>query len=323
MTIWEPTEKTLSNAAQILIKGGIVAIPTETVYGLAADATQSVAVEKIFLIKKRPSINPLIIHVPDPSMVNELAATDSRFHELTTVFWPGPLTIVLKQKAKNKISELVSSGLTTLAVRQPNHPVTSEILRKVQRPIAAPSANMSGAVSPTRATHVEDSIGQHVNVIIDGGRCKVGLESTVIDLSTDVPVILRPGVITQEQIGQIIGFVNLSSHDSDLPKSPGQLAKHYAPSLPLRLNAEEAREGEAFLAFSKAGKAAIDLSPSGNLLEAARNLFFLLRHVDKPDLYSSIAVMPIPEVGIGIAINDRLQRAAQLHGQESALHNHL
>ena len=315
MTIWEPTEETLSKAAEVLIKGGIVAIPTETVYGLAADATQSAAVERIFLIKKRPPFNPLIIHVPDRSMVTELANTDSRFHELTTVFWPGPLTIVLRQKAKNPVSDLAFAGLTTLAVRHPDHPVTAEILSKVQRPIAAPSANMSGTVSPTLAAHVEDSIGQDVNMIVDGGRCQVGLESTVIDLSQDIPVILRPGVITPEQIGQIIGVVTLSSHDPDLPKSPGQLAKHYAPSIPLRLNAEEARKGEAFLAFSRAGDAAIDLSPSGNLLEAARNLFFLLRHLDKPNLYSSIAVMPIPKVGIGIAINDRLQRASQLHGK--------
>jgi L-threonylcarbamoyladenylate synthase len=304
----------VARAAQILRAGGLVALPTETVYGLAADATQGRAVARIFEAKGRPSFNPLISHVGGRDWIADLAQTDDRFERLAAAFWPGPLTFVLPRRQNCPVSELVSAGLPSLAVRMPAHPLAQEILREVQRPLAAPSANVSGTVSPTQAAHVKASLGDKVDLIVDGGPCTVGIESTVLDLTGARAVILRPGSITPEDIAKIIGAVAVGTSDPSAPKSPGQLAAHYAPSLPLRMNAAHAGESEALLGFGTAPGAALNLSPTGDLKEAAANLFGMIRKLDDAARYTGIAVMPVPLEGIGAAINDRLERAARGRG---------
>jgi len=300
----------IAEGARILRGGGLVAFPTETVYGLGGDATDGKAVARIFAAKGRPSFNPLIVHVAAKDWVEALAETDRRFEKLAAAFWPGPLTLVLRRRADCPASELVSAGLESIAVRMPDHPVAQELLQAVGRPLAAPSANASGTVSPTLARHVADSLGAKVELILDGGPCRVGLESTVLDLTGHAATILRPGTITAEQIAAVIGPVNISHDDPAAPKSPGQLASHYAPALPLRLNATAAAPGEALLGFGTNTGATLNLSPSGDLVEAAANLFAMLRALDDGAKFQAIAVMPIPAAGIGLAINDRLTRAA-------------
>ena len=309
MSIAPATPETIAQAADILRNGGLVAFPTETVYGLGGDATNDAAVEKIYAAKGRPSFNPLIVHVGAPEWVASIAQADARFGTLTRAFWPGPLTLVMKRHAATAVSKLVSAGLDSVAVRMPDHPVAASLLLAVGRPLAAPSANKSGSVSPTEAQHVVDSLATPPALIIDGGKCKVGVESTVLDLTTPTPIILRPGAITREQIDAVIGPVNVSASDEAAPKSPGQLASHYAPGLPVRLNATEAKAGEILIGFG-AVQGTLTLSPRGELAEAAANLFTLLRQADNATLYKCIAVAPIPEQGIGLAINDRLRRAA-------------
>lgn len=300
----------IAEGARILREGGLVSFPTETVYGLGGDATQGEAVARIFAAKGRPSFNPLIVHVADPIWVAGLAEPDGRFDKLARALWPGPLTMVMRRRRDCPASDLVSAGLDSIAVRMPDHPVARELLQKVKRPLAAPSANASGTVSPTHAAHVNESLGSKVDLIIDGGACRVGLESTVLDLTQHTATILRPGAITAEQIAALIGPVRVSTEDPSAPKSPGQLASHYAPSLPVRLNASQPAPGEALLAFGPAATAALNLSPGSDLIEAAANLFAMLRALDDPARFTAIAVAPIPAEGIGIAINDRLKRAA-------------
>lgn len=300
----------VARAAEVLRAGGLVAIPTETVYGLAADATQGRAVARIFEAKGRPSFNPLIVHVGGRDWIGGLARTDARFEELARVFWPGPLTFVLTRAPACPVSDLVSAGLDTLAVRMPAHPLAQEILNMVQRPLAAPSANVSGTVSPTTPAHVAASLGAKVDLIVDGGPCAVGIESTVLDLTGPEAVILRPGSVTQEEIAHVIGPV-ARANDPAAPKSPGQLAAHYAPSIPLRMNARGANTGEALLGFADVPGATLNLSPSGDLREAAAHLFAMIRELDDPARFSGIAVSPVPDRGIGTAINDRLTRAAR------------
>jgi L-threonylcarbamoyladenylate synthase len=302
-----------AEAAAILRAGGLVALPTETVYGLAADATQGKAVARIFEAKGRPAFNPLISHVGGRDWVADLAETDWRFETLAAAFWPGPLTFVLRRAKGCPISQLATAGLATLALRMPAHPMALEILKAAQRPLAAPSANISGTVSPTQAAHVAAALGGKVDLIVDGGPCAVGIESTVIDLSGvgAAAAILRPGRITAEEIAALIGPVSAQATDEAAPRSPGQTAAHYAPSIPLRINAAAARTGEALLGFGPAPGAALNLSPGGDLKEAAANLFGMIRKLDDPVRYTSIAVSPVPAVGIGIAINDRLERAAR------------
>jgi L-threonylcarbamoyladenylate synthase len=304
------TADMIAEGARILRAGGLVSFPTETVYGLGGDATQGEAVARIFAAKGRPSFNPLIVHVADPTWVAGLAEPDGRFDKLARALWPGPLTLVMRRRRDCPASELVSAGLNSIAVRMPDHPVAQQLLKAVKRPLAAPSANVSGTVSPTLASHVKDSLGSKVDLIIDGGACRVGLESTVLDLTQHTPVILRPGAITAEQIAALIGPVKVSAEDPALPKSPGQLASHYAPSLPVRLNATDIKSGEALLAFGPTPNATLNLSARGDLIEAAANLFAMLRALDDSRRFSGIAVAPIPAEGIGIAINDRLKRAA-------------
>ena len=310
MTLKAASADVIAEGAQILRNGGLVSFPTETVYGLGGDATQGAAVARIFAAKGRPSFNPLIVHVADRTWAAGLAEPDGRFDKLARTLWPGPLTLVMRRRRDCPVSELVSAGLDSIAIRMPDHPVAQDLLRAVKRPLAAPSANASGSVSPTLAAHVQASLGDKVDLIIDGGACRVGLESTVLDLTQHTAVILRPGAITAEQIAALIGPVNISAEDPAAPKSPGQLASHYAPSLPVRLNAAQGAAGEAFLALGPAQNAALNLSPSGDLIEAAANLFAMLRALDDPARFTAISVAPIPATGIGIAINDRLQRAA-------------
>ncbi len=300
----------IAEAARILRAGGLVSFPTETVYGLGGDATQGEAVARIFAAKGRPSFNPLIVHVADRTWVAGLAEPDGRFDKLARTLWPGPLTLVMRRRADCPASDLVSAGLDSIAVRMPDHPVAQDLLRAVKRPLAAPSANASGTVSPTLADHVKQSLGGKVDLVIDGGASRIGLESTVLDLTQHTATILRPGAITAEQIAALIGPVRVAMEDPAAPKSPGQLASHYAPSLPVRLNVSTPAADEAFLAFGTVQNAALNLSAKGDVIEAAANLFAMLRALDDAARYKGIAVAPIPAEGIGIAINDRLKRAA-------------
>ena len=301
----------IARAAEILRAGGLVAFPTETVYGLGADATNGEAVARIFEAKGRPAFNPLIVHVADAAAVAEFANPAAHFDALARAFWPGPLTLVMRRKAGSRISDLVSAGGATLALRCPDSAAALALLRATERPLAAPSANRSGSISPTQAVHVAESLGARVDLILDAGACRVGVESTVLDLTQATPVILRPGAVTREQIAAIVGAVTAGADDPAAPKSPGQQLSHYAPSLPLRLDARHAQPGEALLGFA-AVPGTLSLSAKGDLREAAANLFAMMRKVDDPVRFTGIAVAPIPEDGVGIAINDRLRRAAHM-----------
>ncbi len=308
---------TINKAVEFLHSGKLVAFPTETVYGLGADATNDLAVAEIFAVKGRPSFNPLIVHVRDASMAKEFVVWNELADKLMQKFSPGPLSIVLPRKQNSRISLLASAGGDTVAIRIPSGKVAQELLKASGLPIAAPSANRSGRISPTTAQHVYEELHDGLPLIIDGGNCEVGLESTVVDLSGNDIVILRPGAITREMLEQALNRKAYSVHDTKgLLKSPGLLASHYAPMLPLRLNAASASPDEALLAFGRNilsnAKYMLNLSEEGNLKEAAANLFAGLRKLDKPGVYSAIAVMPIPDTGIGVAINDRLKRAATL-----------
>lgn len=296
----------IAEAARIIRGGGLVAVPTETVYGLAGDATQGEAVARIYESKGRPTFNPLIVHVADISWVDEIAETNATFQKLAAAFWPGPLTLIMRRKATTAVSKLVSAGLDSVAVRMPDHDVTRDLLRAVGRPLAAPSANPSGALSPTRAEHVV-GLGC-VDMILDGGACRAGLESTVIDLTLERPAILRPGPVTRDLLEKIIG--SLGEPEKNVMKSPGQMLSHYAPGLPLRMNVSDPQKTEAWLAFGAGAGAALNLSATGNLVEAAANLFDYLHRLDDAKRFTAIAVAPIPEEGLGVAINDRLRRAA-------------
>jgi L-threonylcarbamoyladenylate synthase len=308
----EPTLGNLGHAATALREGRLVAFPTETVYGLGGDATSDRAVAAIYAAKGRPSFNPLIIHVGNFTAASRLVEMTPAAELLARRFWPGALTLVLPRKPRCGLSLLVSAGLDSAAIRVPAHPAAQGLLLMCGLPLAAPSANPSGKMSPTHAAHVAATLGDKVAMIIDGGPCKVGLESTVVSLLNATPRILRPGGITAEQLGEALQMtVEAGSEAIGALHSPGQLESHYAPILPLRLNADSAGPGEALLAFGKAPAAALtcNLSAGGDLEEAAANLFAMLRELDRPD-FTRIAVMPIPDTGLGVAINDRLRRAA-------------
>lgn len=316
------TARGIARAADLLREGELVAFPTETVYGLGADATNDRAVAAIFEAKGRPSFNPLIVHVADLKAAQEVAVFDDRAELLGQALWAGPLTLVLPRRPDTAVSLLVSTGLDTVAVRVPGHPVARSLLRAFGGPIAAPSANRSGSVSPTIPLHVAESLGDRIALILAGGKCAIGLESTVVDLSGEAPVLLRPGAVSREEIAHLLNTkVLVPESDPDAPKSPGQLSSHYAPSIPVRLEAESARPDEALLGFGpdtfvRGGKTRLNLSPNGDPHEAAANLFAMLRALDKPE-HAGIAVMPVPEKGLGIAINDRLRRAAAPRGTAS------
>ena len=308
----------IAEAAEQLRAGRLVAFPTETVYGLGGDATSDRAVARIFDAKERPRFNPLIIHVPDTEAARQLVEFPAEARRLADLFWPGPLTLVLPRRADCKVSLLASAGLDTLAVRVPGHPLAQGLLRAVGRPIAAPSANRSGRVSPTLAEHVRSELGDRVALVLDGGPCRVGIESTVLDLSREPAVLLRPGGLPQEALEGVLGRVAAAPNveDSVARASPGMLASHYAPSLPVRLDVLEPAPGEAWLGFGPIGGARqpdLQLSETAALIEAAARLFAALRSLDRPG-FTGIAVMPIPETGLGAAINDRLRRAAAPRG---------
>jgi L-threonylcarbamoyladenylate synthase len=312
----EPASKSgIEKAAMLLRRGDLVAFPTETVYGLGGDATSPIAVARIFEAKGRPSFNPLITHVPDLDAVRSVAELSPLAISLAGAFWPGPLTLVLRKKARCPISDLATAGLDTIAIRIPRHPVAQALLTVARCPVAAPSANRSGHVSATLAAHVATDLGAHVALILDGGPTEVGIESTVIDATGDRPFLLRAGAITVERIAAVVGgAVKKAGEDGDRPSSPGRLLKHYAPRARLRLNATSVAPGEALLAFGPGAPASdgsrINLSERGNLTEAAANLFSALRELDALGA-QVIAVTPIPETGLGEAINDRLRRAAE------------
>ncbi|HEY1258070.1 MAG TPA: L-threonylcarbamoyladenylate synthase [Stellaceae bacterium] len=305
----------IAKAAALLRAGRLVAFPTETVYGLGGDATNDRAVAEIFAAKDRPRFNPLIVHIPGLEEAEPLAVFDRRAGRIARQFWPGPLSLVLPRRNDSRVSLLASAGLDTIALRAPAHPVAQMLLRETGRPIAAPSANRSGRLSPTEAAHVAEELGDKVALILDGGPTRVGLESTILDLSGEVPALLRPGGTALEELAPFIGHIEPAAFGA--PRAPGMLASHYAPSLPLRLDADTARPGEALLAFGPGPPSGFAevlwLSRTRDLAEAAANLFAMLRRLDRPS-FAGIAVMPIPEEGLGLAINDRLRRAAAPRG---------
>ena len=305
------TPAALAQAAAILTRGGVVAFPTETVYGLGANAFDDSAVASVFAIKERPRFNPLIVHCSGRSQAQEFVGFRPEAALLAEAFWPGGLTLVLPRREGCRLSLLVSAGLDTVAVRSPAHPVARALLESACVPIAAPSANRSGRVSPTTAAAVAEELGRAVPLILDGGRCAVGIESTVVGFQGDRAVLLRPGAVPRAAIEAIVGPLHLP--EGMTVQAPGMLESHYAPLAGLRLNADAVGPDEALLAFGPAvptGAATIrNLSKSGDLREAAANLFAMLRELDHLGA-ASIAVMPIPESGLGEAINDRLRRAA-------------
>ncbi len=326
MGIHMANSENIKKAAELLNSGGLVAMPTETVYGLAANALDGQAVARIFAAKGRPQINPLIVHVASIAQAEDHVVFDARARKYADHFWPGPLTLILPKKENCEISELVSAGLPTIGVRCPAHPIAQQLLNTCGLPLAAPSANASGTISPTAPIHVAQSLGDKVDMILSGGNCTEGLESTILDLSGALPVILRPGTITADDIAQVEGLTpEVGYGNPEAPTSPGQLLKHYAPNADLRLNAVDVAADEALLGFGslkfmgvKGGGFAkylpqgqmLNLSENGDLYQAASHLFAYLRRLDDAG-FSKIAVMSIPNTGLGIAINDRLTRAAR------------
>ncbi len=313
MGIEKPNEAGLARAAALIREGGLVAFPTETVYGLGADATNARAVAAIYAAKGRPSFNPLIVHVADAQAAAPYVVMDEIARRLADAFWPGPMTLVLRRKPGCAIADLVSAGLDTLAIRVPDHPVARALLKACGRPVAAPSANRSGHVSATTAGHVAADLGDQVALILDGGPTAHGLESTVLDVTGPAVVMLRPGAVPAETIEAALGITLVRAFDAGAtPASPGQLESHYAPRAAVRLEARDVKPGEALLAFGEAlptSGPVINLSPGRDTIEAAANLFAALRALDASGA-ATIAVMPIPMQGLGEAINDRLRRAA-------------
>jgi L-threonylcarbamoyladenylate synthase len=313
MPIVAATKESISRAAQTLARGEIVAFPTETVYGLGANALDASAVAKVFAAKDRPRFNPLIVHVLGLEEAESYAAVNDTARKLIRAFWPGPLSLVLPRKKGCAIADLVSAGLDTIALRAPSNRIARALLEAAKLPIAAPSANRSGRISPTTAAHVEAELGRMPAMILDGGPCSLGLESTVLGIDGDDVTLLRLGALAREEIEKVLGRKLARPEAASHVSSPGQLATHYAPMTPLRLDARSAKRGEALLAFGPqapefAGPR-INLSPGGDLVEAAANFFAALRTLDATGV-ETIAVMPIPAHGLGEAINDRLKRAA-------------
>jgi L-threonylcarbamoyladenylate synthase len=305
----------IEEGARALRAGRLVAFPTETVYGLGAVATNDRAVAAIFAAKDRPRFNPLIVHVTDAAAARALGRWNDAAAQLAARFWPGALTLVLPRSEGCPLSLLVSAGDDTVGLRAPAHPVAQALLEATGLPIAAPSANPAGQVSPTTAEHVAAGLGDRIDLIVDGGPCPIGLESTVLDLTCAPPRLLRPGGVTGEQLEAVLGPVAApdTASGAERLRSPGQLPSHYAPARPLRLDVATVAADEALLAFGPrppAGAArTLNLSDRGDLEEAAANLFSMLRALDRPE-YRAIAVMPIPARGLGEAIRDRLMRAA-------------
>jgi L-threonylcarbamoyladenylate synthase len=313
-------EAAVANAADCLAGGGLVAFPTETVYGLGADATNAEAIARLYQAKGRPSFNPLIAHVGDLEAARRIARFDTQATALAHAFWPGPLTLVLPRTEDCPVADLATAGLDTIAIRVPAHPVAWAILRAFGGPVVAPSANLSGHVSPTNAAHVQHDLAGRIDLIVDGGPVAVGVESTIVGCF-DQPLLLRPGGLPRGEIERVLGRTLVqppvdADNASGQPLAPGMLASHYAPRTPVRLNAIRIEAGEALLAFGSdpvsgvdAASTVMNLSPRGDLTEAAANLFGYLRSLDAKGA-RTIAVMPVPHHGLGEAINDRLRRAA-------------
>lgn len=304
------TPADIAKAAAALKAGGLVILPTETVYGLAADAANPHAVARVYEAKGRPSFNPLIAHVADLAAARRVARFDERAERLAAAFWPGPLTLVLPVADEAAVCDLARAGLDTVAVRAPAHPLAHALLEAFGGPVVAPSANRSGRPSPTTFADAMEETGAATAAALDGGPCGIGLESTVVALLDDAR-LLRPGAVTRAEIEAVIG--PLSEAEADARRSPGRLARHYAPNLPLRLNVTEPRADEVWLGFGRDGAEPFNLSREGNLAEAAANLFAYLRAADRSGA-SGIAVAPVPDQGLGEAINDRLRRAAGFVG---------
>lgn len=303
------TPDNIARALDLLRQGGLVAVPTETVYGLAADAANGEAVARIYAAKGRPSFNPLIAHVASAEIAMREGMFSAQASALADAFWPGPLTLVVDVAPHGTVSDLARAGLDSVALRMPAHPVALELLSSFGGPLVAPSANPSGQISPTSAAHVATDMADKVDMILDGGPCPAGIESTIIDARGDVPALLRPGSLDAAQIEAVWPGLIRPALNPDAPQSPGQLLRHYAPRATLRLNAESANEGEAYLGFGDHPSATLNLSPDKRLEEAAANLFSMLRTLDAD--YARIAVAPIPMTGLGEAIIDRLTRAAK------------
>ena len=312
-------EAAVAAAARCLVEGGLVAFPTETVYGLGADATNPAAIARLYAAKGRPAFNPLIAHVGDLVAAMRIARFDAQATALAQVFWPGPLTLVLPRTKDCAVADLATAGLDTIAIRVPADPVARAILRAFGGPVVAPSANLSGHVSPTSAAHVQSDLAGRIDLIIDGGAVEVGVESTIVGCF-EAPMLLRPGGLPREEIERVLGRRLVQppddTSDNGQPLAPGMLAAHYAPRTPVRLNAGRLEAGEALLAFGSVlvpgadtATMILNLSPQSNLAEAAANLFGYLRLLDTTGA-RGIAVMPVPQHGLGEAINDRLRRAA-------------
>lgn len=320
MEILRPNPENIARAAQLLRAGDLVAMPTETVYGLAGDANNPAAIQRIYETKNRPASNPLIVHVTDAQAAMALGIFNDAARALAAVFWPGPLTLVTSRRVDEQTSA-TARLLETIAIRVPAHTVAQNLLRAFGGALAAPSANLSGQLSPTQANHVADAFrgADQPRIILAGGRAEVGLESTIVDCTEATPKILRPGSITLEQLRGVdpetAPYIPQTLSAADTPTAPGQLAKHYAPRTRLRLNVAEIYDGEALLAFgpeplwTRRAVRLLNLSPSGDLTEAAQHLFSHLHQLDAQNA-RAIAVMPIPSGGLGDAINDRLKRAA-------------
>ena len=319
-SILSANEVAVASAARSLREGGLVAFPTETVYGLGADATNPAAIARLYQAKGRPAFNPLIAHVGDLAAAREIGRFDAAALRLAEAFWPGPLTLVLPKTGHCAVADLATAGLDTVAIRIPAHPVARDILRIFGRPVVAPSANLSGHVSPTTAAHVKSDLEGRIDLIVDGGAVAVGVESTIVGIF-DQPMLLRPGGLPRADIERLLGRALLqppedAESDNAQPLAPGMLASHYAPRTRVRLGAMRVEPGEALLAFGSDAVSGIDaaawvmnLSARGDLAEAAANLFGYLRALDTRAVHT-IAVMPVPNDGLGEAINDRLRRAA-------------
>ncbi len=309
--ILDATSEGIALAAEILRKGGLVAFPTETVYGLGGDARVDTAVARIFDAKARPHFNPLIVHVPDLDTAARYAEVSDLARDLAAAFWPGPLTMVLPLRADAGLSPLVTAGLETVAIRVPAHATARALLRAFDGPLAAPSANPSGRISPTRAEHVLAGLSGRIEAVLDDGPCAVGVESTILGLD-GTPTLLRPGGLPQEALEQVLGQPLAMGGNAEKPNAPGQLASHYAPEARVRLGVTTPKATEVWVGFGpECGQAPLSLSATGDLIEAAANLFHMLRLADaQAGQGGAIAFAPIPETGLGRAINDRLRRAA-------------
>jgi L-threonylcarbamoyladenylate synthase len=313
-------EAAVASAARCLAQGGLIAFPTETVYGLGADAANPAAIARLYQAKGRPAFNPLIAHVSDLAAGQKIARFDATATALAQAFWPGPLTLVLPKSRDCPVADLATAGLDTVAVRVPAHPVARAILRAFGGPVVAPSANLSGHVSPTTAEHVHHDLAGRIDLIVDGGAVNVGVESTIVGCF-EAPMLLRPGGLPRAEIERVLGRALMqppedADNDSGQPLAPGMLASHYAPRTRVRLNAGQIEAGEALLAFGpslvpgvETAVTVMNLSARGDLNEAAANLFGYLRALDSKGA-RAIAVMPVPHHGLGEAINDRLRRAA-------------